>query len=257
MALHDTVRLNQAAPMEADARREDWLPDSVLSGFVATFFMTAIIAGAYGLANVLGERSGNLLERWFWALSHNTVTKSTTDQIAIAIAANLVMGIVWACIYGYFVEPRLSGPGWRKGMLFSLLPWLLSIIAFLPIMGGGIFGASLKAGPLPVIGNLILHLIYGAVLGSLYSVGVEEWLDDTDDDRVNAAAAERGAILGVVVGAVAGAIIGWLLGPSMSELGGQAMVTLAGALIGAAGGIAVGSFFGMERPMPHERRSRA
>jgi hypothetical protein len=243
--------------MSNEARRDDWLADSVLSGFVATFFMTAVIAGAYGLANVLGERSGNLIERWFWALSHNTVTKSTTDEIAIAIALNLVMGIVWACIYGYFVEPRLSGRGWRKGMLFSLLPWLLSIIAFLPILGGGFLGASLKAGPLPVIGNLILHLIYGAVLGSLYSVGVDEWLDDTDDERVNAAAAERGAIIGGLIGAIAGAIIGWLLGPSMSELGGEAMVTLAGALIGAAGGVAVGSFFGMERPLPRDRRSRA
>jgi hypothetical protein len=102
-----------------------------------------------------------------------------------------------------------------------------------------------------------LILNFGAGFGSLHAVGVYEWLDAPPHDRVNAAAAERGAILGVVVGAVAGAIIGWLLGPSMSELGGQAMVTLAGALIGAAGGIAVGSFFGMERPMPHERRSRA
>jgi hypothetical protein len=124
-------------------------------------------------------------------------------------------------------------------------------------MGGGILGASLKAGPLPVIGNLILHLFYGAVLGSLYAVGVEEWLDDTDDDRVNAAAAERGAILGGLAGAIAGAIVGWLLGPSMSELGGASMITLAGALIGAAGGVAVGSFFGMERPMPRDRHSRA
>ena len=75
-------------------------------------------------------------------------------------------------------------------MLFSIIPWFLSLVVFFPIVGAGFFGADLDAGPLPAIGNLILHLIYGAVLGSMYTVpdrslaDSERTTDEWHDDRV-------------------------------------------------------------------------
>ncbi|MGH2532021.1 MAG: hypothetical protein ACRDJW_06900 [Thermomicrobiales bacterium] len=245
MSMRDVAGV-QDVPQDKD-RRADWFADSVLSGFVATFAMTVVIVAAYGLSSAIGAEGGNTIERWFWALSHNPVTESTRDGIALAIALNLIMGLVWACVYGYFVEPRLSGPGWRKGILFALVPWALSVIAFLPIMGGGFLGAGIDAGPLPVLGNLILHLVYGAVLGQLFAVDVEAWLDGSEADRAHAEAAERGAILGVAIGIIAGAAIGWLIGPQFDELGSRGMVTLAGALTGSAMGALLGSFLGMDR----------
>jgi hypothetical protein len=249
MVMREVASWNESAPSTSGtgSRRADWLADSVLSGFVATFAMTVVIASAYGLATFIGEEGGTTIERWFWALSHNTLTESTLDAIALAIALNLVMGLVWACVYGYFVEPRLHGPAWRKGLLFSLVPWILSVVAFLPIMGGGFFGADIEAGPLPVLGNLILHLVYGVVLGTVFAIDVEAWLDGTESDRAHAVAAERGAIFGVAIGLVLGAIIGWLAGPQVEELGSRGMVTLAGALSGSAMGALLGSYLGMDR----------
>ncbi|MGH2558256.1 MAG: DUF6789 family protein, partial [Thermomicrobiales bacterium] len=255
MAMREVTGLHEA-PKKED-RRADWIADSVLSGFVATFAMTVVIAAAYGLTRAIGVADGATIERWFWALSHNPVTDSTRDGIALAIALNLIMGLIWACVYGYLVEPRLDGPGWKKGILFSLVPWALSVIAFLPIMGGGFLGAGIDAGPLPVLGNLILHLVYGAVLGQLYAVDVEAWLDGSEADRAHAEAAERGAIYGVGVGIVVGAVIGWLIGPQIDELGSRGMVTLAGALTGSAMGALLGSFLGMERAASPRPSSRA
>jgi len=228
------------------SRRSDWLPDSIVSGFVATIAMSIVMAAAYGLARWIGDENGSRIENWFWALAHNPVIDSTQNSIAIAIAANLVMGLAWAVLYGLDAEPRLSGSGWRKGMLFALGPWLLSIVAFFPIMDGGIFGSEINAGPLPVLGSLILHLVYGAILGSLYAVDLGAWLDETESELQNAAAQQRGAAIGVLGGLVAGAAGGWLLGPSLSDVAGRGFITLAGALVIGGLGAAVGSLYGAE-----------
>jgi MFS family permease len=240
-------------------RRADWLGDSIVSGFLATFAMSVVMAAAFGLAQVIGDQNGSRIEQWFWALTHNPVIETTQNAIVLAIGVNLLMGIVWALVYGYDAEPRLSGPGWRKGMLFSLGPWLLSIFAFFPIMDGGILGKDIHAGPLPVIGNLILHLVYGAVLGSIYAIDLEAWLDGSEADRNHAEAQQRGAAFGTVAGMVIGLAVGWLLGPSLDDVGSRGLIILIGALTGGALGLAAGSLAGPEladhnhAPQPHAR----
>ena len=102
-----------------------------------------------------------------WALVNNPVAERTADGVLLAIGANLAMGLLLALVYARYVEPRLSGASWWRGMQFALVPWLLSLIIFLPLMGGGLLGMNIGAGPLPILGNLILHLVYGAVLGVL------------------------------------------------------------------------------------------
>jgi hypothetical protein len=235
--------------------REDWLRTGVLAGFLATFVMTLALLAAYGLASAIGDASGNFLQRWCWALVHNPVAQRTADFVMLSIGANLAMGLVLALAYSRFVEPMLEGPGWWKGMRFSLIPWLLSLIIFLPLMGGGIFGIDVGAGPLPILGNLILHLIYGAVLGETYADPVADWLDDTAVDREHSAAAERGAAIGVAIGLPAGFVIGWLFAPGVSQLASRPESAFGVALIGAAVGLAIGSFAGMGRTRPPSRDS--
>ena len=130
-------------------------------------------------------------------------------------------------------------------MQFALVPWLLSLVVFLPLMGGGVLGMSVGAGPLPIVGNLILHLVYGAVLGGAYAEAAEDWLDDTEVDHLNAAAAERGAAIGLVAGLVPGLVVGWLIAPIFEGLVGRAESAIGIAFIGAALGLAIGSFAGM------------
>jgi hypothetical protein len=229
----------------AEVRREDWLRDGVLSGFLATAALTVVVAAAFGLSRGLGSADGSRLEEWLWALAHNPVTNSTTDQVVLAIALNLLMGLALALVYGHLVEPLLGGPGWRKGVLFSLVPFVLSVVAFLPVLGGGVLGGDIEAGPLPVLGNLVAHLVYGAVLGAVYGLALEAGLDDTAAERANAAAAERGAAVGVAVGLVLGAAAGWAIGPGLEEIGSRGAVALAGAMTGAAIGLMAGSLLGM------------
>jgi hypothetical protein len=128
-----------------------------------------------------------------------------------------------------------------------LIPWILSLLIFLPLMGGGVLGLDIGAGPLPIVGNLILHLVYGVVLGASYAEATEDWLDDTEVDHIHAAAAERGAATGVVAGLIIGAVAGWFIAPALDDLANHAVSIIGIAFIGAAVGLAVGSFAGMER----------
>jgi hypothetical protein len=230
-------------------RRADWLGDSIVSGFIATFAMTVVMATAYGLARAIGVEDGSRIERWFWALAHNPVIETTQNVIVLAIGVNLLVGLLWAVVYGYDAEPRLAklnAPAWLKGMLFAIPPWLLSIVAFFPIMDGGVLGTDIGAGPLPVIGNLILHLVYGAVLGSVYAIELEAWTDGTEAERRNAEQQLRGAAIGTIAGLVLGLAIGWLVGPSLNDVAGRGMVALIGALSGGALGLSAGSLAGLE-----------
>jgi hypothetical protein len=228
-------------------QRDDWLRNGVLSGFLATCAMTVVVAGAYFFSLAIGDEDGSRLERWFWALSHNPVTNTTEDRVVLAIGLNLVMGLALALVYARIAEPMLSGAPWRKGILFAMIPFVLSVIAFLPMMGGGLLGSEIEAGPLPVLGNFVLHLIYGGVLGAVYGLALEDDLDDTESDRANAASAERGAAIGVALGLAVGALAGWAIGPELADLGSRTSTTIGGAMIGGAMGVMAGSLLGLGR----------
>jgi hypothetical protein len=219
----------------------------VLAGFLGTFAMTVVLLAAYGLASSIGSADGGAIQRWSWALVNNPVAERTADGVVLAIGANLAMGLLLALVYARYAEPRLHGPNWWRGMQFALVPWLLSLVVFLPLMGGGVLGMDIGAGPLPIIGNLILHLVYGAVLGISFAEASEDWLDDTDVDRGNAAAAEQGAAVGLVAGLVPGLVVGWLIAPAFDDLVGRPATAIGVAFIGAAIGLAIGSFVGMGR----------
>ncbi|HEX5500927.1 MAG TPA: hypothetical protein VFX03_16945 [Thermomicrobiales bacterium] len=239
--------ISQSGIDGSQSANEGWVRVGVLAGFLATFAMTVVLAAAYGLSAALGNPDGWFFERWLWALSHNPVATHTADGVLLAIGANLAIGLVFALIYTRWFAERLSGPGWWNGMRFALIPWALSLLVFLPLMGGGVLGLAIGAGPLPIVGNLLLHLVYGATLGAIVALAVGDGLDDTAAERANATAAERGAAVGVAVGLIAGAIIGWLGGPAFGGIDSRAASAIGVALILGAAGLALGSFAGMDR----------
>ncbi len=226
--------------------RMDWVRTSILAGFIATFAMTVTLTVAYLIANAIGDPSGGQLARWFDNLSENRLADRVGDAFAIGLVLNVIIGIAWALIYGRFVEPALTSPGILKGMIFSLLPFAISVAVVFPMMDAGFLGSDLGAGPFPFLGNLALHLVYGAVLGFVYAIEEEHGIPDSVGDRHANATAELGAAYGVIIGGIVGAIGGWLVGPSLDQLADRPVITLAGVLTGAAIGTMLGSFAGMK-----------
>jgi hypothetical protein len=249
-----------------DRPRTRWLADGVIAGFVAVGASTAVLVLAFTLAAGFGSPTGDVVHEWSWELTHNNVVSFSQAAPAIALAIHVIAGLIWAIIYAGLVEYRLpsSWPSWERGVAWGVLVWILSWLVFLPLVGAGVAGASLGAGPLPIIGNLILHLVYGFVLGQLYdpTAGRPAVAADTVYDEplesYAVAQSEVSSAAGIVVGAVVGAIVGVgmavVLPPTLPAIdfsGWELALAVGGLLAGGAVGGVVGSFAGL----PHEAPS--
>lgn len=83
---------------------------------------------------------------------------------ALEWVAHFMIGTVLAGIYAALFVGRLPGPAAVRGMVYSLVPWLLAQLVVMPMMGMGLFsGSAVVAG-----GSLMGHLVYGAVVGTVY-----------------------------------------------------------------------------------------
>lgn len=233
---------------------------AVVAGLVGTVLASIVLLGAYAAAGALAPAVGGTFGGWLLALTRNPATLLVQGAVARAALANVVIGLLWAIIYAFLVEPQLAGAGWQRGALFALIPWLLSLIIFLPLIGAGFFGFAIGAGPLPIIGNLILHLVYGSSLGHVYALEIEEEAaahrDGYGTSSVSNLAAERGLATGLIVCGVAGAILS-TLGAAIAH-GNSSTIWLAalvGAVFAATGGAFIGSFVGLSRADTPVRRA--
>ena len=241
------------------------LGPAVLSGFVATTAMAFVAMIGYFAAEGIGHLSPGTVTTWFRNLTNNPVTDTVRGSLIGAVGINLAIGLVWATVFAFDANKRVKRyPGWLRGLLFIIPPYLLSLVLLPLVPGAGLAGLGLQAGPLPILGNLILHLVYGVVLGAVYVL--EGSVDGVrnNDPAVQASlhAAETKAGLSVLVGAVVGMIVTVLgtiiaVGISGSVIVGAAV---GGAVIGAAKGANYGAVTGLsdnDQPRVQRRRRRA
>lgn len=245
------------------ARRSGWLSRAIISGFVATVVMLVAVIVAYGIGLLLADldladrRGSATIVSWFHGLTSNPIVDFARTTFYAALAVHIAVGLLWAVAYGYFAEPWLGGPGWRRGALFSFIPWVLSLVVFLPVVGGGFLGLALGAGPLPIVGNLIAHVVYGATLGFVYGPFGDVVLDGSggqgsEEETRAMLSAEQMAARGILVGIVAGAGVSMLAGLLSPASPGQKLLDMplaafivASGLIGGALGGVVGSLVGL------------
>lgn len=198
---------------------------------------------------------GEAMHVWLHNLTHNRLIDAASSDVYLAAAVFLTGGLAWAVVYGWLAEPRLAGPGWRRGIVFSIVPGILSSAGFLPLVGAGLLGSALGAGLLSVVGNLFLHLAYGATLGHLHgpwgdrdAATLQAQVSATDlaAARASERIMARGLLIGSLVGLALG--IGGAAGLSPDDrvlaMPGASLL-LAGVVLGGALGTVIGSFLGL------------
>jgi uncharacterized membrane protein YagU involved in acid resistance len=82
---------------------------------------------------------------------------------ALGWIAHFMIGITLAVGYA-LLGTRLPGPGFVRGALFGIAPFLMAQILVMPMMGMPLFSGSVVMA----MGSLIGHLVYGGVVGGLY-----------------------------------------------------------------------------------------
>jgi hypothetical protein len=225
---------------------------AVLAGFVASVAMVFAFAVAFVAALLLSRLPIPVVADWFRALTRNQLIDIAGPNLYAATAIFFVGGLIWALLYVFFFEHRLTGSAWERGVKFALVPWLFSLLVFMPLVGGGFLGLGLGAGPLPIIGNLILHAVYGATLGSMWA-SAESVIDrplrtgfgeDLQASHLSELGAARGLGVGLLLGIVVGALVAALLAQAVGAQGlgmNPLAVIVAVGLTGAAFGGFVGS----------------
>lgn len=73
--------------------------------------------------------------------------------------------VLWGVLFA-LIAPKLGGHYWLRGVIFSIGAWVLMMIIPMPMAGAGFFGLNLGIGA--PIATLVLHIIFGAVLGGAY-----------------------------------------------------------------------------------------
>ncbi len=244
----EPTSFRQEIPRERSGRLVGWLPLGIISGFVATGVMALVMMIGYGLALLIGNPQGGMFTHAIWALAHNQITQTTQSLLPIAIILHFVAGLTWAVIYAGVFEPHLKGPGWQRGLIFALIPWVTSLVVFLPLMGGGPLGVLLGAGVLPIFGNLVLHAAYGFTLGQLYAseriLAERETVEAAEVSEM--ATTERSIAYGIIPGLLFGGLIGFVLGGLIMPGTQPLLVGAFGAILGSAVGALLGSFAGLQ-----------
>jgi uncharacterized membrane protein YagU involved in acid resistance len=78
---------------------------------------------------------------------------------------HLLVGVLLALIYARYFADRLPGPPAGRGAIYGALVFVVAQSFFMPLVGAGFF----SRGDLELlIGSLLGHVVYGAVVGWIY-----------------------------------------------------------------------------------------
>lgn len=136
---------------------------AILAGFIATLAMTMVmyVAPMMGMPKMdLAAMLGSMMSKQMPA--------PMSGAWLMGMMMHFVNGtIIFPLIYAYLLYPILPGAAWLKGVLWALVLWLISQVMVMPMMGMGVFSANAPQAMMTVMGSLMGHVIYGAVLGAI------------------------------------------------------------------------------------------
>ncbi len=135
---------------------------SIIAGFVATIVLSVLM--------VMKMKMGLMPElnaiKMMTTMAHGMM--GTPANPLVGWVMHFMIGsVLWGTSFALSGESLPGSSYVTKALFFSVLAWLLMMIMVMPMAGAGFFGLSL--GMMAPVMTLILHLVYGTVLGLVYS----------------------------------------------------------------------------------------
>tara|TARA_R110001606_G_scaffold399222_2_gene582428 strand:+ start:81759 stop:82175 length:417 start_codon:yes stop_codon:yes gene_type:complete len=128
----------------------------MISGFVATVVLSLLM--------VVKTKMGLMPELNAISMLAGMMNAS----LIIGWIAHFMIGtIVWGILFALLVD-KLPGGIMASAIIFSIIAWLMMMIGPMPMAGEGLFGMQLGIGIMAPIATLMLHIIWGIVLGLVY-----------------------------------------------------------------------------------------
>jgi uncharacterized membrane protein YagU involved in acid resistance len=125
---------------------------AVAGGFVGTLAMTLMMYLVAPMMGVKMDIAGGL-------------AAMMGTSWALGLMMHFINGtVIFPLIYTFLLFRVLKGGAVAKGMEWGLMLWLAAQLVVMPMTGAGVFSSKM-GGAMAVMGSLIGHVIYGALLG--------------------------------------------------------------------------------------------
>ncbi len=131
-----------------------------VKGLIAGFIATVVIS------LLMLIKAGMGINPEFNVIKDLTVTMGTMSPVAGWVVHFILGTVVWGVLFAVCLN-IFKGPFWVRGIQFSILLWIFMMVVFMPVVGNGFFAAVL--GLKTVAATFVLHVIFGFVLGLVYS----------------------------------------------------------------------------------------
>jgi len=79
--------------------------------------------------------------------------------------AHFMIGAIYGLVFSQVAGHGTTGATVARGVGLGIAGWLVMMIVLMPMTGGGVFGMAMPSGMMVPVATLMLHVIFGAVLG--------------------------------------------------------------------------------------------
>jgi hypothetical protein len=134
---------------------------NLIKGMVAGFVATVVLSALMLMKTMMG------------VMPELNPIKMIADMLggppALGWVMHFMIGtVLWGSLFAW-LNPTLPGESHRlKGIVFSAGAWFIMMIVMMLMAGAGFFGSHL--GMTAPVMTLMLHIVFGFVLGAVYAV---------------------------------------------------------------------------------------
>lgn len=139
--------------------------DKIGSGLLAAFVATLLMAVILSIKSAIGVFPGVDFIQFLMIIAAKYL--GTAEHMAVGWGVHFFVGVLmWGTLFS-LIEPRLPGGDfWLRGICFGLCAWLGMMVIVMPLAGAGFFGFGIGIA-VPIL-TILIHIIYGALLGGIY-----------------------------------------------------------------------------------------
>ena len=140
---------------------ETHIGKGIIAGFAATVVLSALMV----MKAMMGMMPDMNAIKMLTGMAHHLVATPATPVVGWLLhfmIGTLIWGYLFALLFNYLPSQSTA----IKGVVFGTAAWLLMMVMVMPMAGAGLFGLHLGIGA--PVATLILHWVYGAVLGTVY-----------------------------------------------------------------------------------------
>lgn len=133
----------------------------IFAGFIATIALSALMI----IKTMMGMMPHLNAIKMLGMMAHGFIGTPAVPLVGWLLHF-MIGSLAWGILFALLFDRIPLGSPIGKGLAFATAAWLLMMIVVMPMAGAGVFGLHLGLGA--PVATLVLHWVFGAVLGATY-----------------------------------------------------------------------------------------